>query len=207
MVKRILSVLMFFGLGFGILVVSVLKSASVDYAFSKTTTPSPAPAEVRIEIPYFVPYAGKIGPDSPLWSLKALRDKVWLLVTTNLTKKAEILLLLADKRIALAQELMGEKNSELAVSTLTKAEKYLEEAVAQEKVARAKGVDTVSLLTKLSLATLKHRQMLEEILAGAPEDAKPVIVTTMDLTKKLYEDTKASLTSLGRPVPENPFKD
>jgi len=205
MFKRVLAVSVFFTLAFGILAVSVLRTAGVNYVFSKTTTPSPAPEEVRTEIPYFIPYAGKVAPDSPLWPLKALRDKVWLAVTTNPTKKAEIMLLLADKRIALAQELMGEGNSELAVTTLTKAEKYLEQAVDQEKIARGKGVDTVSLLTKLSLATLKHRQMTEEILAGAPEDAKPVIVTTMDLTKKLYTDTKSSLSSLGRPIPENPF--
>ncbi len=112
MLKRVLTVFAFFGLAFGILAVSVLRTAGVDYVFSKTTTPSPAPKEVRAEIPYFIPYAGKVGPDSPFWSLKALRDKVWLAVTTNPTKRAEIMLLLADKRVALAQELMGEELSQ-----------------------------------------------------------------------------------------------
>lgn len=207
MLRRTLVVLVFFTLALGVLSISLLNSASPNYAFGKVLTPSPTPENAKVTVDYFLPYAGRIAPDHPLWPLKALRDKLWLMVTTNPTKKAEVMLLLADKRIALAQELMGEGNAELSVSTLTKAEKYLESAIAQEQLAQAKGADTASLHMKLSLATLKHRQIEEEILAIAPEDAKPVIVQTIDLTKKLFEITRVEFTKEGRKPVDSPFKD
>jgi hypothetical protein len=189
-----------------ILVISLFSSSQVVYVFSQSPTPTPIIGQ-KVDVDYFVPYAGKVTPKSPLWPLKALRDKVWLTFTTNQTKKAEILLLFADKRLAMAQQLMGEENAELSVSTLTKGEKYLEQAIAQEKKARAKGQDTTELLKKLNNSTLKHRQILEELLVDSPEDAKPVIVKTIDMNKRLFEDTKVSLNQVGSPSVENPFKD
>ena len=189
-----------------ILFISLFSSSQVVYVFSQSPTPTPIIGQ-KIEVDYFVAYAGKVLPDSPLWPLKALRDKLWLAVTLNLSKKAEILLLFADKRLAMAQELMGKQNAELSVSTLTKAEKYLEEAINQERKARAKGQDTTEFAKRLHIATLKHRQILEEILVISPEDAKPVIVKTIDMNKKLYEATKVSLNQVGAPSLENPFKD
>jgi len=51
----------------------------------------------------------------------------------------------------------------LGVSTLTKAEKYLERAIIQERIARQKGKDTTAFLEKLLLATKKHEEILLEL--------------------------------------------
>lgn len=193
-------------LAFGILFTSVLRTASVKYEFSMPASGSPPVlGEETVEIDYFLAYPGRVLPDHPLWPLKALRDRIWLFITTNPSRSAELKLLFADKRVTMSKILFEKGKPEVGFSTLTKAEKYLEEAVNQEKENRQKGIDTSELLSRLAQASLKHAQVMEEILTIAPEDAKPGIIQTEDYAKRAYEDAKNGLLESGLPVPENPF--
>lgn len=189
-----------------ILVISIFSSSQVVYVFGQSATPKPIIGQ-KVDVDYQLPFAGKIEPDNFLWPVKAARDKVWLLVSLNPVKKIEVLTLHANKRIIYAKNLMAKDKSELSVSTLTKAEKYLEEAITTEKLARKKGKDTKAQLNAIAMSTLKHRQLLEEILVAAPEDAKPVIVKTIDTNKQLFNEVKMSLNSQGITTPANPFED
>lgn len=203
--KYLLGFAVFF-LAFGILCISVLRSASPRYAFS---TPSPKPqenSEEKITIEYNMPYPGKILPDSPFWVFKAARDKIWYFLTPNPSKKAELALLYSDKRLSMSKSLFEKEKPDLAYSTLTKAEKYLEIVVAEEKIAREKGMDTGTLLTKISLASLKHRELIEDILKIAPEDARPGIIVIENYAKNVYKSTKEQLNSKGIPAPISPFE-
>lgn len=206
MYKKALGVIAPVTIAFLILAISIFSTSQVVYVFSQSATPAPILGQ-KVDIDYQLPYAGKIEPDHILWPLKAFRDRVWLLVNLGAVKESEILMLLANKRIMFAKNLMAKEKSELSVSTLTKAEKYLEEAMAQEKEAREKKMDTSQVSLALAMSALKHRQILEEILATAPEDAKPVIVKTIDINKRLFNEVKMALNSQGLQAPENPFKD
>ncbi len=191
-----------------ILSVSVLQTASVSYAVS---VPTPAP-KVAIEnktsdIDYTFPYPGTILPDSPFWSFKAIRDKVLYTFTINPLKKAELALLFADKRLLLSKSLFENKKPDIALSTLSKGEKYLEIAVNQEWLARQKGVDTKDFLIKLATSSLKHRQFIEEMLPLVPEDGKPTVIKTEDYCKNTYKSSRDALNSLGTTAPMNPFDD
>jgi len=189
----------------GILIFSIFHSTAVHYTFGQSPSPSPSASEKKVEIDYVLPYPGRVLPDNLFWSFKVMRDKVWLLVTTNPLKKAEISLLLADKRLASAQTLFEEDKIELAVSTLTKAEKYLEKAFIYEQKARAEGVQTGDFLTKLATASLKHQETMREIASLAPGDVEAVINRTAVYAERVYRDTKNLLGSMGRDCPENPF--
>lgn len=193
---------------FLILIVSFLRCSAV--SFSASTSPSPTPLtnsnkEDKIEINYFLPYPGKILPDSPFWYAKALRDKIWFLVTSNPTRKAELFLLFADKRLSSSKILFEKDKPVVALSTLTKAEKYLEKALLLEKKNRGKGVDTKDFLQHLANASLKHRQVIEEIIMIAPEDTRPQVIKVEDYAKNIYKESRDALNSLGIPAPENPF--
>lgn len=190
---------------FVVLAVSVLRSSKINYVFSATPSPLPGGAEEEIKIDYVLPYPGKILPDSPLWFLKVLRDKVWLTVTLNSSRKAELMLLMADKRLLSAKALFEKDKAGLAYSTLTKAEKYLEKAAGQEEKNRKGGADTKEFLDRLAKASLKHRQVIKEILAIAPEDARPGIITTENYAKNVYKNSRDALQSLGITPPKNPF--
>ena len=189
-------------LAFFILSVSVLKAASIKYSFYQGANKDNG---VIPEIEYQLPYPGRILPDNPLWPLKALRDKLWLLVTLNRSRQAELMLLFADKRLVSSKILFENGKAGLAYSTLTKAEKYLEMASTLVDECWKSGVDSKNLSKQVALAALKHRQVQEQLLNIAPEDAKPDIVKSMSYSKEAYTLCKNSLLSRGIPAPENPF--
>lgn len=206
MLRRILLSSTAFVVAVVILSVSVLQSSSVSYALSIATPPAKSVLEkVSPEIEYIFPFPGKILPDSPLWSFKALRDKVWYSITLNPLKKAQLALLFSDKRLLVSKTLFENKKPDIALSTLSKGEKYLEIAVNQEGVARAKGVDTKDFLTKLASASLKHRQVIEEMLPLVPEDGKPTVIKSLDYSKETYKYSRDGLNSIGAVAPTDPF--
>jgi len=195
-----------FVLAFGILAISLFKSASIRNAYA-ATTPSQTTASLSQTptVEYLLPYPGRILPDSPLWTLKAIRDGFWYKLTTNPLKRAEIALLFSDKRLLSSKTLFENKKPDIGFSTLSKGEKYLEIALANENEARNKGMDTSEFLIRLATASLKHREILEEILILAPEDAKPGIITMKIYSKNAYKMSGEVLTSKGVPVPKSPF--
>lgn len=206
MFRRTLATIFILVLAFGILFTSVLRAVSIKYNFSNETNGQKGTVlGEKVEIDYLFPYPGRVLPDSPLWVVKALRDRLWLFLTTNTGKKAEIKLLFADKRIVMSKTLFEKEKPEMAYSTLTKAEKYLVEACNLEEENRRQGMDTSGFLNRLSKASLKHRQVIDEILEIAPEDARPGIIKTQDYSKEVYNKTKSALESQGLPIVEDPF--
>ncbi|MBU0570346.1 hypothetical protein KKB40_06265 [Patescibacteria group bacterium] len=195
-------------LAFGILFTSILRTASIKYEFNGQVTHKDGASvlgEKDINIDYFLAYPGKVLPDSPLWFVKALRDRTWLFLTTNSGRKAELKLLFADKRLGSAKILFEKGKAEVGFSTLTKAEKYLEEASFQEQENREGGADTSEFLRRLSYASLKHFEVTSEIIKMAPEDAKPGIIKAQKYAKNVYENTRDALYEKDIEPPENPF--
>ena len=117
-------------------------------------------------VDYYLPYPG-ILPDHPLYWLKMVRDRVGLLLTTGETVKAEKLLLYADKRLGAAWALVESNKVPLGVSTLTKAEKYLEQAVNSNGDAVFKA--------KLAKAVLKHEEVISRLKSGAGVTFAPLL--------------------------------
>jgi hypothetical protein len=201
-----------FVLAFAILSVSVLRSCSITSAYGYTaptpigktvsaSTPTPTPA-----IDYVLPYTGGILPDSFLWYFKAARDKFQYLITTDPLKKADLALLYSDKRLGASLTLFQNNKPDVAASTLTKGEKYLEEAASDEVLARQSGINTNDFLVRLANASLKHRQVIEEqIMPLAPENIKPEIVRAEDYSKNVYKSSSSILGSKGITAPKDPF--
>lgn len=194
----------------GILFTSVLRTAAVKYEFAQSPKTVHVDAasvlgDEEINIDYYLAYPGKVLPDSPFWPLKALRDRIWLWITTNSSRKAELKLLFADKRISMSKILFERGKPEIGYSTLTKAEKYLEEASNLEKENRKKGIDTSEILERLANASLKHTEVIDEILEIAPEDARPNIISAKEYPKKVFEESRNALLEKGIEPPENPF--
>lgn len=207
--RRLLVAASIVTLAFAILFISVFRTASVKYEFSDVRTPDNRERVVLgdkdVNVEYHLAFHGKVLPDSPLWPVKALRDKIWLFLTTNSSRKAELKLLFADKRLGSAQVLFEKDKPEIGYTTLTKAEKYLEEAVEQEKENREERVDTTEFLKRLAHASLKHYAVMEDILMIAPDEAKPQVINTQEYAKRAYEGTRDALFEKDLQPPENPF--
>jgi hypothetical protein len=203
---KILVVLVGLTLAFGILFISLFRAASVRYGFADSDAYiSTQTSEDNSKVNYRLPYQGRVLPDSPIWPLKAARDAVWLYVTPNSMRKAELKLLFADKRLVMAKILFENGKTETAFSTLTKAEKYLEEAFNQENENRNAGMDTSQLLERLALASLKHYEVTENLIPLLPDEVKPSVKQNQDHAKKTYENARNALLEKGMPAPDNPF--
>lgn len=186
-----------------ILVVSVFVSARPKYAFDGPIVLSAVSTPEKIV--YVLPYPGSILPDHPVWPIKALRDKIWMKLNSSAVAKAKMNILFADKRLSASKTLFEKQKPELGYSSLTKAEKYLEEAMKQVRIADEKGLDTNSILQTLATSSLKHVEVIDEILLISPEDAKPQIIKTSEYAKNVYRDAKQTLSERGISAYKNPF--
>lgn len=200
MKTRIVGIITTLFVAFTVLTVSVLKSASIPYAFSPMVLSETNSPTEEIQIDYVLAYPGKIMPDNLLWYAKALRDKIWYSVTLNSSKKSELNLLFADKRLSMAVSLFNENKPDLGLSTLTKAEKYLEKAIPVDN-------KNPEYLNKLALASLKHREVIEnEILPISSEDLKPEVNKITSYSKETYKKVRDLLRSIGLTPHANPFE-
>lgn len=123
-------------------------------------SPSPKPA-----IGYELPYPGVL-PDSPLYFLKVVRDKIVSLLTSDPLKKAEFDLLTSDKRLNSAVYLFkkGESKYDLAEQTISKGENYLEDAIKQVELAKTQGLPVSNILSNLYLAAQKHEEVIKSLI-------------------------------------------
>lgn len=185
---------------FAILLVSLLKCVTPNYAYSPMVLSEKSVDSSPTTIDYLLPYQGKILPDNPVWYIKVLRDKLWYALTFNIDKKIELNLLFADKRFGASVQLFKNNKPDLGTSTLSKSGKYMEKA---EKLTK----DNKDLLNKIALSSLKHREIIEnEILPLTPEDLKAEVIKIENYSKLTYINTKDKLLKIGLVPPENPFK-
>lgn len=205
--KKITISLSVFVFSIFVLITSILRSAAVKYEFNNQSSKNQEIlGEDSLIINYYLPFPGNVLPDSPLWPIKAGRDKVWLLLTTNPTKRSELKLLFADKRIGSVQILFEKGKVDTGLATLTKAEKYLEEASHEEEQNRYKGLDTIEFLERIANASLKHYEIVEKVENLAPEEAKPIIIQSKIYSRKTFERARNALLEKGLTPPENPFQ-
>jgi len=152
-----------------------------------STTPTSLPTSASVD--YFLTYPG-ILPGNFLYPLKMVRDRIWLFLTTDHLQKAQTLLLFADKRLAAGKTLIEEGKETLGITTLSKAEKYLERALTQAKVAREKGKDVEAFLNTLEKASQKHQEVLEEIQEKISEDGKKALQEVIKYPQRIYEEVQ-----------------
>ena len=144
------------------------------------------PSAPYVQVDYFLPYPGLL-PDSPFYKLKALRDKIILTFTRQGAEKVEMYLNLADKRLGAVVALSEGNQLSLAVSTLTKAEKYLLQSVEETILLQKQGKDVKSLLLTLTKATRKHLEVADSLILKTESQNRLTIEETKRLTLQLQE--------------------
>jgi len=195
--KSLFLIFIFLFLVFGSFVVSqksfssnlvlAAKSQVVEPTPLPTLTPTPTPVD------YYLVYPG-ILPDHFLYPLKMIRDRFWLILTTGPRRKAEVMLLFADKRLGAGKALIEGGKERLGVTTLSKGEKYLEQAVGQLQLAQKKGQEIPSSLKEKFLKAVgKHREILEELKKKVGSEEGGVIdemLTKLQFLRGKIEDMK-----------------
>lgn len=207
MYKRLIVPGIALSFGFAILLISILRTASVRFEFTGPVQDLSNQIQVLGEddsVEYIFPYPGKVLPDSLLWPAKSLRDRLWLTVNTNDGKEADLYLLFSDKRLIAGQILFLRGDYELGFSTLNKAEKYLEKAINKEIENRNRGMDTTEFLIRINKASLAHYRVLEELKLNSPSDAIPRIVEIQDISIRAYKSSREALLEKNIEPVQNP---
>jgi len=189
-----------------ILFISFLRVASVRYEYQGQMNKDKAfLSTVDSRVDYSLPFPGGVLPDSPFWFIKVSRDKLWLFITTDMNRRADLQLLFADKRLGSAKILFEKNNPALGMSTLEKAERYLLASSDTEKKMRGTGIDTTDLLDRINRASLKHYEVMNLMYNSAPDEARPLIVRFEAIPKKVYEDARNAELENGIVPYGNPF--
>lgn len=170
-----------------ILGVSVLVSADSGRAENGTVAVVVnATGEAKQKIEYYLPYPGVL-PDSPLYKVKMVRDRISMWLTFGEEKKAERELLYADKRINAAVVLSEGGKKSLGVSTATKASKYLYGSFVKLEKAAKSGKDVKSMLLKLGKASAKHAEILEKMAMETDGGDRAALVQSLALARLVSE--------------------
>lgn len=197
MKKKLGWILLVLTFALGILFVSFVRStskikpifaaATLKFEVQPIISPTVAPVQ---KIEYLMVYPG-ILPDSPLYKLKAIRDRIKLWLTTDSVEKSELLLLLADKRLGAGRVLIEGNKVPLGITTVGKGEKYLESAVKEVKLAKAKNLNAGLIAGKVKLASLKHEEILLEIKEKITPEGRAAVE---EILKNLKEIQKQAST-------------
>lgn len=185
-----------------VLVASLIETSSIKYAFGARDNSGPL-ASPQVNVTYALPHPGDILPGNPLWPAKALRDKVSLELTSNPLRKSEFELHLADKRLSAGWELWIQESSEEALGTFNKAENYLN--TSYETLSRSEEKDNGDQLRSLAYSSLKHREVLEKVLASCGDEARPTVSKMLDTSKMIFDKVNAQMITLHLNPPQNPF--
>jgi len=155
------------------LVVFVLISFLVFINFQKSFAQESASSSSSqlAKVQYDLPYPG-ILPDNPLYFLKAVRDNLWGFFITDPLKKSDYDLLMADKRLVSSEYLLNEGKTDLAITTLSKAGNYFDQAISQAYKVKTQGDDANSILSRLLSASKKHQFIIRQMEEKSKGDVK-----------------------------------
>lgn len=148
----------------------------------ETAEASPSP-----KIEYFLPYPG-ILPDHPLYFLKVLRDRILDILIQDPIKRIEFNLLMADKRLNMGIFLIDKGKPSLAETTVSKGEKYFLKVIDEMDKAKDQGREiNGDLLGRIKKASLKHEEVILELLEKAPDEEKVGFNGSLELVKEIQE--------------------
>ena len=129
-----------------------------NFVSAEIATQSSTPTEINYELPY-----PGILPDSPLYFIKTLRDRIISILINDQFKRAEFELLTSDKRLAASLALANKGKDALAVTTFSKSNNYFKQAIDSTLKAKEMGKNIDSLRANLPSALKKHEDVLKSI--------------------------------------------
>lgn len=141
------------------------------------------------KVEYNLPYPG-ILPDHPLFFLKRLRDKILEITTRDTMKKAELYLLLSDKRVAMAQALSNVGKEKQGIDALREAELYFAKIPSLIEISKKQGVSASDdFIQRIKLSNEKHKEVIEEFLKelvqGQEETINAILKQNSQIKKKI----------------------
>lgn len=136
-----------------------------------------------------------IKPGSFFYFFDTTFEKIGLFFTFNPQKKAEKALEYADERLAEAEAVAEEKNTDAVKTAVAGYESNI--ALAAEESSQIKDkVKTEELLNSIAGSTSKHQEILSDVLSKVPEEAKEAIIKAIEASKKGQEEATKQIAEL-----------
>lgn len=160
----------------------------VDTADTQMVLPSVSPTVSITPTPAYVMVYPGLLPDSPLYTLKAMRDRLISLLIGDALKKAEFDLLQSDKRVGSTVLLLHTKKKEkqlLAISTFSKGLNYFDESTQKVREAKEQGESIAAMKSHLQNAGAAYINMLEGEEKTLSKDIKAQLNAQLDRLSKL----------------------
>lgn len=166
-------------------------------AVAKTTITAMPTTPATPSSTYQLAYPG-ILPDSPLYKVKLLRDKVLLFLTRDPYKRTERYILFADKTLNASSQLVDKGNIPLAVHTAFRGEHYMTLMVDEFKSAVYSGRDfNMDLAKKAYEASDKHLEVLRSMKSKATGEEQFATIEEFSIrNKKSLEELQEEVKGL-----------
>lgn len=145
------------------------------------TSTSSAKKSISQTTEYTLPYPGML-PDSPIYKIKTLRDKVISFLITDPQKKVNFHLLQANKGILGGAMLTEKKNYPLAIETFLKAEHNM--TLIPEQIRRLQEKPDNEFFKQLVLASQKHQEILTATIKQSPKNEKKSLEQVLSFSKQ-----------------------
>lgn len=139
--------------------------------------------------PYQFPWPG-ILPDSPLYKLKVLRNKIIPRLIISPVKRIEFDLLMADKTLYAGKLLLEKGKVALAAETALKGENYFSILVSEYRTARVKKITVPTRLTQKVIAASDAESKLIDYLihnsTGAEQETFQKVLYFSEQNRKAF---------------------
>lgn len=142
-----------------------------------------------------------IKPGSFFYGFVTTFEKVNLFFTFNPEKKVEKALRYAEKRLAEAEAVADEENPDAVKTAVAGYERNI--ALAAEASKKVKDETRAeSMLILIADNTSKHQEVLTDVLAKVPDEAKEAIIKAIEASRKGQEEALKQIAELKQEVAE-----
>jgi hypothetical protein len=153
--------------------------------------PMPSSMSVVQKTEYPLPFPGML-PDHPLYFLKRFRDTVLEKLISDPMRKTEFYILQSDKRLQMGISLMDSGKGPLGESTVSKGEKYMEQAVSGISMYKKNGgVVPGYIIERLERATAKHEDVIKNLIAKAGPSEKTGLEGSLTLLQGFFSSIQS----------------
>ena len=136
-----------------------------------------------------------IKPGSFFYGFVTTFEKINLFFTFSPEKKAEKALKYAEKRLAEAEAVAGDENSEAVKTAISGYEKNIALAAQASKKVKDE-TKAENLFNLIAENTSKHQEVLADVLTKVPEEAKEAIAKAIEASKKGQEEALKQVAEL-----------
>lgn len=113
-----------------------------------------------------------IKPDSPLYILDKLVEKIQIAIITDAVKEAEALAGIAQERLAESKAMVEENNVEKATTAISEYKELMEKAIDLIDAAAKDGKAVTKTIDKIVKYDIEDEELLEKLMDKVPEEYK-----------------------------------